>query len=194
MKTKSCSKCGKGTQSLVVGSTAAALECVDNVSIPNCKRAYVNLLDTLKCSECNTDFFLASNAASCTAVTTKIANCMWYQNADTCAYCTSGNILDATGKTCTKAAVEIKDCDIYNVLNLGCAICKKGFRPDASLTCVAESSNIGCVTTTGYCDCRTFHWAVDYLGTAAGNKCEYSSSVLGYFSVVALAIFSVFSH
>lgn len=196
LKTRSCSQCGKGVQTLVLGNTALAAECQDTASLPNCKRAYSNINGSgLFCGECNPDFVSTDSGKSCVAVTTKIENCFGYSTLTTCGMCKSGYFKDLTSTTCTKVAVEIKDCDFYTSLGLQCGICKKGFRPSVdSLTCVAESANIGCDSITGKCECRFFHWAVDHLGDALGDKCEYASRVLGFVSVIAVALFSVFSH
>lgn len=191
--TRSCASCRRGTQTLVLGSTALAAECVDNVSIPNCKRAAVSTIgSTLQCDECARDHYGSTNA-SCVPVTTKIPNCWRYASLTTCSICDGGHFLDATKTTCTKVPVEIPDCDLYTALGLQCSVCKKGFRPAVGgLTCVAEAANIGCNETTGVCTgCRSFHWAVDFA-TATGQKCEYSSRTLGFFSVIAVFIFSIF--
>ena len=192
---KSCNKCANGIQTLVSGKTLI-YECKENNTIPNCKRTYSNLPSgTVKCGECNRDFVKVAEA--CVAVTTKIANCLFYENVTQCSLCTTGYFVDANKVACTKVAVEIPNCDIY--MNLGttkCAICMKGYRTDTNnLTCVAETTLIGCDERTGtFCnECREFFWATNY-STAGGQTCEYSSSLLKVLSVVSLAIMSCFAY
>lgn len=113
LKTRSCISCRKGTNTLVIGSTALAQECVDNLTVPNCKRAYKRaLLSTdVYCDECNSDFQISTDRKSCTAVAVKIPNCMWYTSTGTCSTCKSGYFKDLTSLVCTEVPVKIEKCD-----------------------------------------------------------------------------------
>ena len=163
--------CKNGLQTLVA-SKLVTYECIVNNQIPNCKKSASSIaIPAPVCDRCNPDFYMAS-LNTCTAVTTKIANCLSYETAIKCASCHGGYFLDTAGLTCTKTDT-IPNCDIYGMLGTTCGICKSGFRPaEDSKTCVAETALIGCTNRTGsICEkCRykeDFYYATDY-SVAAG--------------------------
>lgn len=106
---RSCSKCKKGTKTY--RETEKVSECVDDVTLPNCKMATTENTRDIFCSECNPDYVNINQV--CTAVTTKIPNCLFYDTLTTCSMCHGGHFLDAAKTTCTKVTTEIPNCDIY---------------------------------------------------------------------------------
>lgn len=81
---KSCILCGHGVAKLV--SADKPLEC-DLSGVPsNCAR----WTPTTKCSACSTDFYPSADNSSCSAVTTKIENCMYYLATQDCGICNKG--------------------------------------------------------------------------------------------------------
>lgn len=186
---KSCDLCAFGIQTPVIDGTNAGFECKDSNVIPNCVNEYQNVGGTLACGACAEGFFV-SGGNTCVAVTTKIDNCYRYASATLCGQCNKGYV-DVLGASCLKMPAEVPNCEWHSSSD-GCSGCAKGFY-EVSGACVAEEK--GCESPTqAVCRCRHRYYAVDHLGPAAGDKCEFSTRVLGFISVVAVAIFSVFAH
>ena len=189
---KSCASCGKGVSTIAADGANAGFECKESSAIANCEHVYQEtILSTLKCGMCKNGFFVSSNA--CVAVTTKIDNCDYYATATNCGVCSSGYVNSVDFTSCVKVSADIPNCDRQmNVLGVNvCGACKKDFK-EVSGACVAEAT--GCSSATAPCVCRERYWAVDHMGPAVGDKCEFSSRVLGFFSVIGVALFSIINH
>lgn len=149
------------------------------------------------CSTCKEGYFKTSSSTVCTKAP-EIPNCERYSGSNDVSYCTrckSGHYVATLGTTCAKVTTEILNCENHYSMDgttMLCNECKRDFIGNENSTaCVSEPRGCGSVTQTE-CRCRDRYWAVDHLG-AAGDKCEFSTRVLGYVSVIALALTSFFN-
>lgn len=189
-----CQECEEGYYSNTEGTACVAVA----TKIENCIE-YSSL--GTKCSTCKEGYYRGPEGTACVK-NPELANCTSFSlsaGVVVCSTCDKDYIRNVAGTTCTKVTTPIANCERYSSSDTPttplCSSCKHDFlRADATGTsCVSEPK--GCSTLTEVvCKCRDSYYAVDYLGPAAGNKCQYFSRILSFFSVITVALMSIWSH